>query len=137
MSLMDMSLLFDIVGPYIFYIYMGLIAGAGLIPIFVGIMTLLMPKPVLDKYFKPPYFKAGECAFLTGIYFGLVRTAMFMRVLGFPGSGKKRGMTEVYKLAPRWYIILSRIIVIYILGIMGLILFVGFIIGIYAMFYAK
>jgi hypothetical protein len=62
---------------------------------------------------------------------------MFMRVLSFPGSGKKRGMTEAYKLAPRWYIILSRITVISMFGITGLFLIVLSIIGIYAMFYSK
>jgi|GEM_PF-1135990 len=137
MPLIDMSLLNDVVIPYMFYIYFGLIVGAGLTPIFVGIMHLLMPKAILDKYFKPPYFKAGECALFTGIPFSTIRTVMFMRVLSSPNSGKKRGMTEAYKLAPRWYIILSRIIVIYILGIMGSLLFVLFILGIYVMFYAK
>jgi hypothetical protein len=137
MPLIDMSLLFDIVMPYIFFGFMGLVFGMGLLIIFIAIMTILMPKPVLEKYFKPPYFKVAECAFLRGVLFGPIRTVMFMRVLSCPSSGKKRGMTEAYKLAPRWYIILSRTIIISIFGITGLFLIVFSISGIYTMFYAK
>jgi hypothetical protein len=36
---------------------------------------------------------------------------MFMRVLGFPDSGKMRGLTEAYKLAPVWYRNISKAIV--------------------------
>ncbi len=129
MPLIDMYLLFDI--------FVGLTIGVGLAPIFIGIMHPLMPKPVLEKYFKPPYFKAGECEIFTGIPYGFMRTLMFMRVLGFPGSGKKRGLSEAYKSAPHWYVILSRIIVIYALGISISYLFVLLIFGIDMMFYAK
>ncbi len=129
MPLINMYLLFDI------SVYLTI--GVGTALIFIGIMHLFMPKPVLDKYFKPPYFKAGECAFLTGILLGPMRTVMFMRVLGFPGSGKKRGMTEAYKLAPHWYVILSRIIIIYFLGTYISYLFVIFLFGIDMTFYAK
>ncbi len=128
-QIINMYLLFDIAA--------GLTVGVGIGPIFIVIMHLFIPKPVLDKYFKPPYFKAGECAFLTGILLGPIRTVMFMRVLGFPGSGKKRGMTEAYKLAPHWYVILSRIILIYFFGTFILYLFVIFIFGIDMTFYAK
>ena len=48
---------------YIFIIFFGLVIGVGLAIIFIGIMHLFMPKPVLDKYFKPPYFKVGNAHF--------------------------------------------------------------------------
>jgi len=44
----------------------------------------------------------------TGIPFGYMRTAMFIRALGFPKSGKKRGVEEAYKLVPVWYCKISR-----------------------------
>lgn len=44
----------------------------------------------------------------TGLPFAYMRTAMFMRVLGVPSSGKKRGIENAYKLAPKWYCKVSR-----------------------------
>lgn len=36
---------------------------------------------------------------------------MFMRLAGWPSSGKKRGLTEAYKLAPLWFQRMSRIFI--------------------------
>ncbi len=71
--------------------------------LFVLIMHILMPKKALVAYFKEPYFNAGEIAMFTGFPFAYIRTMMFMRALGFPASGKKRGLENAYKLAPVWY----------------------------------
>ncbi|MFT6121793.1 MAG: hypothetical protein ACJASG_000311 [Oleiphilaceae bacterium] len=77
----------------------------------VLVMHFLMPKAVLKKYFIPPYFKPGECVIFTGIPYAPIRTIMLMRVLGFPKTGKKRGLTEAYKLAPLWYQITSKVLI--------------------------
>ncbi len=71
--------------------------------VFILIMHFLMPKKVLETYFKEPHFNAGEIAMFTGFPFGYMRTAMFMRGLAFPASGKKRGVEKAYQLAPIWY----------------------------------
>jgi len=71
-------------------------------------MHFLMPRKVLETYFKEPYFGAGEIAMLTGFPLGYMRTAMFMGILGFPASGKKRGVEDAYKLAPAWYCKISK-----------------------------
>jgi len=76
--------------------------------IFILIMHILMPKKVLKAYFKEPYFNVGEIAMFTGFPFGYMRTAMFMRGLAFPASGKKRGVENAYKLAPVWYCKVSK-----------------------------
>ncbi|VAW89708.1 hypothetical protein MNBD_GAMMA17-876, partial [hydrothermal vent metagenome] len=76
--------------------------------VFVLIMHILMPKKVLKAYFKEPYFNAGEIVMFTGFPFGYMRTAMFMRGLGFPASGKRRGLENAYKLAPVWYCKVSK-----------------------------
>ncbi|MCF6324154.1 MAG: hypothetical protein L3J89_07520 [Gammaproteobacteria bacterium] len=76
--------------------------------VFILIMHILMPKKVLKAYFKEPYFNAGEIAMFTGFPFGYMRTAMFSRVLGFPASGKKRGLENAYQLAPVWYCKISK-----------------------------
>jgi len=71
--------------------------------VFVLIMHMLMPKKILETYFKEPHFNAGEIAMFTGFPFAYMRTSLFMRALGFPASGKKRGLENAYQLAPMWY----------------------------------
>src|SRR5690625_1809112 len=45
-----------------------------------------VPKAMLETYFKPPYFSRGEVVAFTGFPLGYIRTAMFMRLAGFPRS---------------------------------------------------
>ena len=87
-------------------------------------MHFMMPAAILEKYFKPPHFRDSECALFTGAPYAPIRTIMFMRAIAFPGSGKKRGITEVYLLAPKWYRLISKIIVISIvISFVGWLLF--------------
>ncbi len=98
--------------------------------VFIFIMHILMPKNVLKSYFKEPYFGPGEIAMFTGFPFGYMRTSMFMRILGFPVSGKKRGVENAYKLAPVWYCKLSKYFLIFFIPLMALIVLlsvIGFI----------
>ena len=76
--------------------------------VFALIMHFLMPKQVVKTYFKKPYFNPFELSFFSGFPFGYYKSFMFMRVLGVPSSGKKRGLTEAYKLAPVWYCKVSK-----------------------------
>ena len=94
------------------------VAGIFVVLALIMVMHFLMPKKILEKYFKPPYFRELECALFTGIPYSPIRTVMFMGVFAFPGMGKKRKLTEAYKMAPRWYRIASKIIVIaiYVFG---------------------
>lgn len=82
--------------------------------VFILIMHVLMPKSVLKAYFKEPHFSLTEITMFTGFPFGYMRTAMFNRVLGFPASGKKRGLENAYKLAPIWYCKASKYLIIFI-----------------------
>jgi len=66
----------------------------------IFMMHVLMPSKVLETYFKEPHFSSTEITMFTGFPFGYMRTAMFMRALGFPASGKRRGVEDAYKLAP-------------------------------------
>lgn len=74
-------------------------------------MHFFVPKAMLQTYFKPPYFSSTEVEIFTGFPLGYMRTVMFMRLAGWPNSGKKRGLTEAYKLAPPWFRRASKIIV--------------------------
>jgi len=90
--------------------------------VFILIMHILMPKKVLTTYFKEPYFNAYEISLFTGFPFGYMRTIMFMRGLGFPASGKRRGVENAYKLAPVWYCKVSRYFLYFFVSLMILLL---------------
>ena len=80
--------------------FMILLLGGMLGLVFIFIMHILMPKKVLKTYFKEPYFGPGEIAMFTGFPLGYMRTAMFMRALAFPSSGKK----EEWKMPINWHL---------------------------------
>ena len=92
----------------------------GLVLIFI--MHILMPKKVLETYFKEPHFSITEITMFTGIPFGYMRTAMFMRALAFPSSGKRRGVENAYKLAPVWYCKVSKYFIVFFIPLMVLII---------------
>lgn len=95
------------------------------------IMHLLMPRAVLEKYFKPPYFSEAEVAFFTGLPFCMIRTVMFMTIFGFPHRGKKRGLTQAYLMVPPWYQRLSKIYMISFVSAMAVVASIGLGFGIY------
>ena len=95
--------------------------------VFALIMHFLMPKQVVKTYFKKPYFNPFELSFFSGFPFAFYRSAMFMRVLGVPSSGKKRGLTEAYKLAPVWYCKVSKYFIYFFLFDMAVLVLSGMI----------
>ena len=99
----------------------------------IFIMHFLIPKRVLKIYFKEPYFKSSEITAFSGFPFGYVRTLMFMRLLGFPSSGKKRGLEKVYETAPLWLCNLSKYVVISFLFSFSLLLLLMAIAGVQMM----
>lgn len=78
----------------------------------IFVMHIFVPKRLLQTFFKEPYFSLAEIELFTGFPFGYIRTVMFMRLAGFPKSGKKRGLTEAYKFAPPWFRTASKVILI-------------------------
>lgn len=96
------------------------------------IMRFLIPKHILENYFKEPYFSAMEINMFSGFPFlGFTRTVMFMRLLGFPSSGKRRGIENAYKTAPVWICKLSKYHVISTLTSLLLILLIVIFLGIH------
>jgi hypothetical protein len=95
----------------LFLVFMSVLLSVWVVLFLIIVMHFLMPKAVLNNYFKPPYFKSGECALFTGFPYAPMRTIMLMRVLGFPHSGEKRGLTQAYKLVPQWYRISSKLVI--------------------------
>ncbi|VAX03506.1 hypothetical protein MNBD_GAMMA19-1683 [hydrothermal vent metagenome] len=126
-----MSLTLDI----ILAIFIVLLAGLTLILLLTFIMHFLMPRNVLKTYFKEPYFRPGEIAMLTGFPFGYIRTSMLMGILGFPASGKKRGLENAYKLAPVWYCTLSKYITVFFVIGFSLFILITAILSVYMLIY--
>lgn len=124
-------------GEFWFKVYMLLILCVGVMTFTIVVMHFLVPKALIEKYFKPPYFKSAECAMLSGFPFAIIRTIMFLRVLGYPKSGKKRGLTEAYKLVPDWYRKISKIVVVLIFFITVSILFVSIGFYIHSLVYSE
>lgn len=109
MSVEAINILFEF-GVFLF--------AASLLSLFIiFVLHMIMPTQLLDTYFKPPYFKPGEVAAFTGFPLGYIRTVMFMRLLAFPDSGKKRGLNDAYKLAPAWLCKVSKATLIFFVAI--------------------
>ncbi len=113
-----MDLMLDILVMIFFVMLLGLMLDL----VLVFVMHILMPRNVLKTYFKEPYFSATEIAMFTGFPFGYMRTAMFMRALGFPASGEKRGVENAHKLAPVWYCKLSKYSIIFFIPAFSLLI---------------
>lgn len=78
----------------------------------IFVMHIFVPKKLLQTFFKEPYFSSAEIEFFTGFPFGYIRTVMFMRLAGFPQSGKKRDLMDAYKFVPPWFRTASKVILI-------------------------
>lgn len=101
--------------------------------LFIGmaLLTLLffihwiVPKEMLRAYFKEPYFSSTEVAFFSAFPFFFMRTVMFMRIAAWPSSGKRRGLSDAYQLAPRWFQVMSKtFILIFFISFIPLIVLV-------------
>jgi len=125
MQIINMPLLFE----FMLFSFVWLFLNFGLI----FIIHLLIPKRVLKTYFKEPYFKLAETTAFSGFPFGYIRTLMFMRLLGFPSSGKKRGLENVYETAPVWLCSLSKYVVISFLASFSFLLLLMAIAGVHMM----
>lgn len=124
-------------GEFWFITFMLLILGVCLTIFVILVMHFLMPKTVIEEYFKPPYFRPAECAMFSGFPFAIMRTIMFMRVMGFPKSGERRSLTEVYKLVPHWYQIISKIIVFMVIFLLVSILSISIGFYIHSLIYSE
>jgi hypothetical protein len=113
----------------LFYFWLLLLGACMICLALTLIIHFLVPKSLLETYFKEPYFARWEIVTFSSFPFGYMRTLMFMRLAGFPNSGKKRGLTEAYKLTPNWFRLASKIVVSAFIGfcapmfLLGIILF--------------
>jgi len=105
-----------------FLFFLGMYTFVALVLVFVMILVahVLMPRRLLKAYFKPPYFKKGEVIMFTGFPFGYIRTVMFMRLMAYPTSGAKRGLTQAFEMAPRWFRVYSKLTLLSFAAVGGL-----------------
>lgn len=79
--------------------------------VIILILHFLVPKAMLRTYFKEPYFSPTEIELFSGFPFAYMRTAMFMRLAGWPESRQKRGLTQAHVITPRWFRYMSKILI--------------------------
>jgi len=96
---------------FLFYTLMTGVVIIFLQTIFIGVMHFLMPKKIVGNYFKKPYFNEFELSLFTGWPYAFFRTLMFVRLIVQPSSGKKRKLPDVSQEVPRWYRLLSFILI--------------------------
>ena len=92
MQMINMALLFDVLLYSLIWLWFSFSL--------VIIIYFLISKRFLESYFTQLYFSSGEVTALSGFSLCLMRTVMFMRLLGFPLSGKKRRLESAYKTEP-------------------------------------
>jgi hypothetical protein len=127
-----MSLVAQIdIGRALGLVLFGLIGAIALELFWILVMHMLMPRKVLERYWKSPHFQAYEIAMYTDTCYAPMRTIMLMSAIAFPRLGIKRGVAEANKLAPWWFRAAAIALVIWILAV-GLVLVVTiFALGIY------
>lgn len=81
------------------------------------VLHFVVPIAMLRTYFKKPYFSSAEVALFSTFPFFFIRTVMFMRLAAWPSSGKNRGLTEAYLLAPPWFRVISKIYIVAFLSV--------------------
>lgn len=94
------------------------------------VMHALMPKAVLERYWRTPYFRPAELALFTDTVYAPMRTVMLIGAIAFPQWGRKRNVTEAHTLVPPWYRFASRALCVWIIGALagsGLIVLLVFI----------
>lgn len=67
------------------------------------IITLITPKKLLDKYFKPPHFNSGELIVFGSFPGFFMRTSLFCRLYMTPKTASKRKLEGFVEDSPRWY----------------------------------
>src|SRR5690554_204652 len=80
--------------------------------VFIFIIHFFVPKVMIKTYFKEPYFSPLEIKLFTGPPYAYIRTAMMMRLAGWPDCGKKRGIpATAHEVCFVWFQVLSRVFI--------------------------
>lgn len=92
-----------------FVMFMIIFIGFLWIPITWLSLSILTPKPLLDRYFKEPHFTLTETYMLKEFPGFLMRTAIWGWALVWPSRDRARKIKNVRDYMPLWYAIGLRI----------------------------
>src|SRR5690606_34227349 len=97
--------LFDNLATVLFFIVFAL---AWVVPALVA-MQLVTPRLIVERYFKKPHFNLGETIVLSHFPGSLMRTLIFMCGCISETYRIGRKLDNYLDIAPRWYIMVSRL----------------------------
>ena len=72
------------------------------------VLVFMIPKRLVEIYFKEPHFKLGELVFMSMYPGKLMKAAIFTFATAFPWATKKRKMLDIRSHAPRWFIYFAK-----------------------------
>lgn len=99
--------------------------------LFALIMNLFVPKIMKETYFKEPYFSSNLIAIYDAFPFNTLKSFIYMRLAGWPDSGKKRGIpANAHEVAPVWFQVVSRVFIRTYLVLFSLLMVLSVILGI-------
>jgi hypothetical protein len=90
------------------YLFIALFSASITCLVVAFFIRFFVPKAMEETCFREPFFSPAEIAIYSAFPFTYFKPFIFMRLAGFPQSGKKRGLTEAYKLTPLWFRQFSR-----------------------------
>ena len=94
------QLIFDQLSTIYFYWAMVIVC---LLPISSLIISYIIPKKLLERYFKTPHFGSGELVLMAQFPGSLARGSIFVASCIIPKKGQRRQMIDVPDHAPKWY----------------------------------
>jgi hypothetical protein len=109
-----------VTGYHFFLFYVSVTCSGLLLLPCVLLMHFLMPKAVLNRYWREPHMRCAELALFTDTIYAPMRTVMLMWVIAFPRFGKKRGITEADRLVPRWYRTIAKVLSVWLVAAGGI-----------------
>ncbi len=72
------------------------------------LLTFLLPRSLVDRYFCAPHFNQGELTVLSAFPGSVMRTGIFAWLVAFPSLDRRRGMRDIRNYTPRWFVNVAR-----------------------------
>lgn len=94
-------------------------------------LSIFIPRVLLRKFVRPPYFSAIEATLWHALPKRALLAVPFSVMVVFPRFGQRRGLSDVAKYAPRWWKIVSYLncflcLVPAFIWLLGAFIFVGY-----------
>ena len=100
------QLIFDQLSEIYFYWAVMIVC---LVPISWLIISYIIPKKLLERYFKAPHFGSSELVLMAQFPGSLLRGTIFVASCIMPSKGQRRQMIDVPAHAPKWYRVIAYI----------------------------